>query len=87
MHRCGCRGDPAIFMSASTVEMPSSGDYEKLANKPSINGVTLVGALDLTDLGVTPEAMGIDEAAASHVDEAIASLDVDEEEIEEIINA
>lgn len=87
MHGCNCRGDPAIFLNTSTVEVPSSNDYEKLKNLPSINGIVLMGALALADIGVTPEDLGIDEAASASVEEAIATLDVDDGQIDEIINA
>lgn len=40
------------------------GDYEGLSNKPSINGVELVGALSLEDIGlgnVPKEPLSIEE--------------------------
>lgn len=88
MHDCNCRGHPAIFLGSTSVEVPGeSGDYEALANLPSVNGVTLIGALTLAQLGITPEEMGIDEAASAYVEQAVAELDVNDEQIDEIIDA
>lgn len=41
-----------VFEGGGSAE--ETNDYEKLINKPSINGVTLQGDRSFEDLGVTP---------------------------------
>lgn len=47
-------GDPdeLEFGTRDIIEIRQSGDYEDLTNKPSINGVTLIGNKTTSDLGI-----------------------------------
>lgn len=55
--RLHVRGDPEIRLEPGAA---GGGDYALLANKPSIQGVALVGDRTLPELGITPEGLGID---------------------------
>lgn len=46
-------GNAYLFASDGIPTLLSSNDYEKLNSLPSINGVTIVGDLTLSDIGVT----------------------------------
>ena len=55
--------NPAYIAGSDNV----SANYEDMANKPSINGVELVGNLTLADLG-------LEEVQASDIDEIIENI-------------
>ena len=55
--------NPAYIAGSNNV----SANYEDMANKPSINGVELVGNLTLADLG-------LEEVQASDIDEIIENI-------------
>ena len=46
-------GNAYLFASDGIPTLLSSNDYRKLSNLPSINGVTIIGDLTLSDIGVT----------------------------------
>ena len=46
-------GNAYLFASDGIPTLLSSNDYRKLSHLPSINGVTIIGDLTLSDIGVT----------------------------------
>ena len=55
-----------------------TSDYTKLANKPSINSVTLTGNKSLVDLGIQPADVYFDETATLSTTETITVTFTDE---------
>ena len=49
---CGCEKKGFNVSVAEDSQITLNGNYNKLKNKPSINGVTLAGSLSLTDLSL-----------------------------------
>lgn len=52
---CGCGHHPSLKGQLSVPKTVTTGDYEKLANLPTINKVLLKGDLTLDDLGLVDE--------------------------------
>ncbi len=51
-----CKGSVFTLMLATPIvkEPGGTSDYDQLKNKPTINGVELVGDIQLEDLGIQP---------------------------------
>jgi len=47
-------GDQSLALRSDAVAIPTDNDYEHLRNKPSIEGVELVGDKTFEELGDTP---------------------------------
>lgn len=68
--------DPVIKLASDSVHMNTENivavsDYNSLENKPSIEGVELVGDKKLTELGINKDSLGITPETLGITPEAI----------------
>lgn len=55
-----CECDPKLEVSTDAIEVGGTSDYNKLTNKPTIEGVELKRGMSLSDFGlneITPEVV------------------------------